>query len=78
LQRRGFTSRVFLLLGYLPATANEHYQSGFKIFHLVWVELYFIWPLSANLSGMGNPTGDFISSQYCSTGHGGTQTFPPR
>jgi len=29
-----FYVRVFLL-GYLPATANEHYQSGFKVFHLV-------------------------------------------
>jgi len=26
----------------LPATANEHYQSGFKVFHLVGVELHFV------------------------------------
>jgi len=53
-----FYIRVFLL-GYLSAMANEHYQSGFKVFHLVGVELHFIWPLSADLSDMGNPTGDF-------------------
>jgi len=33
--RRGFTSNFFFLLGYLPATANEQYQSRFKVFHLV-------------------------------------------
>jgi len=43
----------------LPATANEHYQSGFKVSHLVGVELHFVWPLSADLSGMDNPAGDF-------------------
>jgi len=43
----------------LPATSNEYRQSGFKAFHLVGVELHFVWPLSADLSGMGNPTGDF-------------------
>jgi len=43
----------------LPATANEHYQSWFKVFHLVVVELHFVWPLSADLSDMGNLTGDF-------------------
>jgi len=47
-----FYIRVFLL-GYLPAIANEHYQSGFKVFHCVGVELHFVWPLSADLSGMG-------------------------
>jgi len=26
----------------LPAIANEHYQSGFKVFHLVGVELHFV------------------------------------
>jgi len=43
----------------LPATVNETYQSGFKVFHVVGVELHFVWPLSADLLGMGNPTGDF-------------------
>jgi len=43
----------------LPATANEHYQFGFKDFHLVGVELHFVWSLSADLPGIGNPTGDF-------------------
>jgi len=43
----------------LPATANEHYQFGFNVFHLVGVELHFVWPLSADLSDMGNPTRDF-------------------
>jgi len=62
----------------LPTTANENYQSGFKVFHLVGVELNFVWPLSADLSDMGNPNRIFFSSQCSSTGHGGTQTFPPR
>jgi len=53
-----FYIRVFLLV-YLSATANELYQSGFKVFHLVGVELNYVWPLSADLSGMGKPTGDF-------------------
>jgi len=75
MQPRRFYIRVFLLLSYLSATANEHYQSGFKVFHLV--ELHFVWPLSAELSGMRNPTRDyFFSGQYSSTGHGGAQTFP--
>jgi len=39
----------------LPATANEHYQSGFKVFHLVGIELHFVWPLTADLPSMGNP-----------------------
>jgi len=43
----------------LPATANKHYQFEFKVFHLVEVELHFVWPLSADLSDMGNSTGDF-------------------
>jgi len=62
----------------LPATANEHYQSGFKVFHLVQVELHFVWPLSADFSGMSNPTGDFYLQPvqlYRSWRH---QTFPPR
>jgi len=68
-----FYIRVFLLLGYVPATANEHYQSRFKVFHLVGVELHFIWPLSADLPGMSNPTGDFyLQPIHSSTGHGGT------
>jgi len=33
-----FYIRIFLL-DYLPATANKHYQSGFKVFHLIGVEL---------------------------------------
>jgi len=45
----------------LPATANEHYQSGFKVFHLVGGELYFVWPLSADLSDIGNPNRRFLS-----------------
>jgi len=36
-----FYTRIFLL-GYLTATANEHYQSRFKVFHLVGVELHFV------------------------------------
>jgi len=56
-----FYIRIFLLLGYLPATANEHYQSGFKVFHLVGVELHFVWPLSADLPGLGNPNRRFLS-----------------
>jgi len=52
LPQRGFI-RVFLLLGYLPATANEHYQSGFKVFHLFGVDLHFVWPLAADHPGMG-------------------------
>jgi len=43
----------------LPVTANEHYQSGLKAFNLVRVELHFVWPLSADPSSIGNPTGDF-------------------
>jgi len=58
-----FNIRVFLILGYLPATANKHYQSRFKVFHFVGVEQQFVWPLSA--------------VQYSSTGYGGTQTFLP-
>jgi len=63
-----FKISVFLL-GYLPATADEHYQSGFKIFHLVGVELHFVWPMAADLPGMGNPNRRFLSplsSQYSS------------
>jgi len=64
----------------MPATANEHYQSGFKVFHhLDGVELHFIWPLTAGHPGMGKTNQRFLSpNQYSSTGHGGTQTFPPR
>jgi len=45
----------------LPTTANEHYQSGFKVFHLVVFELHFVWPLSTDLPGMGNPNRRFLS-----------------
>jgi len=55
-----FYIRVFLL-GYLPATGNEQYQSRFKVFHLVGVELHFVWSLSADLTGMGNPNRIFLS-----------------
>jgi len=48
LLRRGFTSEFFLL----------HHQSGFKVFHLVGVELPLVRPLYAAFPGMGNPTGD--------------------
>jgi len=50
-----FYIRVFLLLGYLPDTPNEHYQSGFKVFNLVGVELHFVWPLAADFPGIGIP-----------------------
>jgi len=56
-----FYVRVFLLLGYLSTTANEHYQSGFKVFHLVGVELHFMWSISADLHGMGNSKRRFLS-----------------
>jgi len=55
-----FYIQVFLL-GYLPATANKHYQSRFKVFHLVEVELHFVWPLATDLPGMGNPNRKFLS-----------------
>jgi len=42
-------------------TVNEHYQSGFKVFHVVGVELHFVWPLFADLSGMVNPNRRFLS-----------------
>jgi len=35
-------------------------------------------PLSFDLSGMGDPAGSFISRQYSSRGHRGTQAPPPR
>jgi len=44
----------------LLATANEHYQSGFKVFHLVGVELHFVWPLAVDLPGMGNTNRKFL------------------
>jgi len=64
LPRRNITSEF--LRCYLLATANEHYQSEFKVFHLVGVELHLVWPLSANLPGMVNPItfpDNFISGQ---------------
>jgi len=70
LPRRGFTSE-FSSSGYLPATANEHYQSELKVFHLIGVALQFVWPLFADLSGMGNPNRRFFSIQKNSAGHGG-------
>jgi len=51
----------------LPATANEHYQSWIKVFHLVGVELHFVWPLSADLLAMGNPLQEFFLSPAIST-----------
>jgi len=62
LPRKGFI-RVFLLLGYLSATGNKHYQSGFKVYHLVEVELHFVWPLSAELPSMDNPNRRFFYLQ---------------
>jgi len=47
----------------LPAIANEHNKSGFKVFHLVGVELHFVWLLSADFSlawVLANPTGYFL------------------
>jgi len=71
--------RVFLLLGYVPATANEHYQSGFKVFHLVEVDNYILSGLYLQTSLSWVTLQEiFISIQYSSTGHGSTQTFPPR
>jgi len=60
LATKRFYIRVFLLLGNLPAAANEHYQFGFTVFHLVEVEPHFVWPLSADLPGMGNPNKRFF------------------
>jgi len=57
------TERFYIsvfLLGYLPAAANEHYQSSFEIFHLVGVVLHFVWPLSVDFPDMVNPIGDFF------------------
>jgi len=56
-----FYIRVFLLLGYLPATASEHYWSGFKVFHLAGVKLHFVWLLSADLPAYEQPSRRFLS-----------------
>ena len=37
------------------ATVDEQNQARFKVFQLVWFELYFVWSLSSDLSGTSNP-----------------------
>ena len=46
--KRFYNIRVVLLVC-AHTTANGHNQPGFKVFHLVWFELYFDWLLPSDL-----------------------------
>ena len=46
---RFYNIRVVLLLVYVLTTANGHNQPGYKVFYLVWFELYFVWSLPSDL-----------------------------
>jgi hypothetical protein len=59
----GFHNSKFFRVGVVSSTANSP-------------QLYFVWPLPYDLSGMHDPTRSLHSLQYCSPKHWGARGSP--